>query len=114
MKARLLLLLVLTFCVGCQPKPRDVAPTPALPALRVKVLTYNVLGGRNTDGARDLSRLAEVINALDPDVVALQEVDRHTGRLNGIDLPAELAKLTGMDFVFGRAMYYDGGEYGEA
>ncbi|MFQ5570742.1 MAG: endonuclease/exonuclease/phosphatase family protein [Rhodothermales bacterium] len=82
--------------------------------LRVKVLTYNVLGGRNTDGARDLNRIAEVIKALDPDVVALQEVDRRTGRLQGVDLPAELAALTGMAFVFGRAMYYDGGEYGEA
>ena len=113
MKTRLLLILVLAFCVGCQPKPQDVARTDT-PALRVKVLTYNVLGGRNTDGARDLNRLAEVINALDPDVVALQEVDRKTGRLNGVDLPAELALLTGMDFVFGRAMDYDGGEYGEA
>lgn len=113
-KARLLLLLVLAFCAGCQPKPQDGARTAAASALRVKVLTYNVLGGRNTDGARDLNRLAEVINTLDPDVVALQEVDRHTGRLHGVDLPGELAVLTGMDAVFGRAMYYDGGEYGEA
>ncbi len=112
-KARLLLFLVLVFFVGCQPKPQDVARTAA-PALRVKVLTYNVLGGRNTDGTRDLNRIAEVINTLDPDVVALQEVDRKTGRLNGVDLAAELAVLTGMDAVFGRAMYYDGGEYGEA
>ena len=113
-KARLLLFLVLAFCVGCQPRLQETAPPPADPALRVKVLTYNVLGGRNTDGARDLTRLADVINALDPDVVALQEVDRHTGRLDGVDLPGELALLTGMDFAFGRAMYYDGGEYGEA
>ena len=80
----------------------------------VKVLTYNVLGGRNTDGNRDLNRIAQVISTLNPDIVALQEVDRHTGRLNGIDLPAELGRLTGMDHVFGRAMKYDGGEYGEA
>ncbi len=113
MKARLLLLL-LALSLGCQPRLQETAQPPAVPALRVKVLTYNVLGGRNTDGARDLNRLADIINTLDPDIVALQEVDRKTGRLNGIDLPAELAKLTGMDFVFGRAMYYDGGEYGEA
>lgn len=114
MKVRLLLFLFLLMGVGCQPRLQEAAQPPAAPALRVKVLTYNVLGGRNTDGARDLSRLADVINRLDPDVVALQEVDRHTGRLNGVDLPAELALLTGMDFAFGRAMYYDGGEYGEA
>ena len=113
MKARLLLLF-LAFSLGCQPGLREKDAPTAAPAFRVKVLTYNVLGGRNTDGARDLSRLADVINTLDPDIVALQEVDRRTGRLNGVDLPAELAKLTGMDFVFGRAMYYDGGDYGEA
>ena len=115
MKVRLLLLLFLAFSLSCQPRlQEEVALTSEVSALRVKVLTYNVLGGRNTDGARDLSRLADIINTLDPDVVALQEVDRRTGRLNGVDLPAELAKLTGMDFVFGRAMDYDGGEYSEA
>lgn len=82
--------------------------------LTVKVLTYNILGGRNTDGQRDLNRIAEVITTLNPDIVALQEVDRHTGRLNGVDLAAELGRLTGMQHVFGRAMKYDGGEYGEA
>ena len=69
MKVRLLLLF-LALSLGCQQGIREkTTPTPA-PVFRVKVLTYNVLGGRNTDGARDLSRLAEVINTLDPDVVA--------------------------------------------
>ena len=83
-------------------------------ANRVKVLTYNIYGGRNTDQTRDLDRIATVINTLNPDVVALQEVDKQTGRLNGIDLAAELGDRTGMTHVFGRAMKYDGGEYGEA
>jgi len=82
--------------------------------IQIKILTYNVLGGRNTDGSKNLDRLADVISALDPDIVALQEVDRNTGRLDGLDLPAELAQRTGMVSAFGRAMYYDGGEYGEA
>lgn len=106
----LLLFFSLLLLAGCRATPRDGAPGE----LRVRVLTYNVLGGRNTDGARDLGRLAAVIEALDPDVVALQEVDRGTGRLNGVDLPAELERLTGLRHAFGRAMEYDGGEYGEA
>lgn len=81
---------------------------------RVKVLTYNIYGGRNTDLKRDLDRIASVINELQPDIVALQEVDRHTGRLNGVDLAAELGRRTQMQHAFGRAMKYDGGEYGEA
>ena len=81
---------------------------------RVKVLTYNIYGGRNTDLKRDLDRIASVINELQPDIVALQEVDRHTRRLNGLDLVAELGRRTEMTPAFGRAMKYDGGEYGEA
>lgn len=82
--------------------------------LRVRVLTYNIYGGRNTDQKRDLDRIASVIRTLDPDIVALQEVDRHTGRINGVDLAAELGERLGMAHIFGRAMKYDGGEYGEA
>jgi endonuclease/exonuclease/phosphatase family metal-dependent hydrolase len=51
---------------------------------------------------------------LDPDLVALQEVDRRTNRLGGLDLSAELASRTGMHHVFGPAMPFDGGEYGVA
>ena len=122
MKLRFLLPLILTLFVGSLHvsdvdtiKSTKVHPGSVdTSTIRVKVLTYNVLGGRNTDGKRNLGRLADVINTFLPDVVALQEVDRKTRRLNGIDLPAELAERTGMNFVFGRAMDYDGGEYGEA
>lgn len=82
--------------------------------IHLKILSYNILGGRNVDGSRDLNRIAKVINEIDPDLVALQEVDRKTARLNGVDLPAVLSKLTAMNYVFGRAMEYDGGEYGVA
>lgn len=84
------------------------------PGAPIRVVSYNVLGGRNTDGARDLERLARVILTLEPDLVALQEVDRGTRRLGGLDLAAELGRRTGMKAWFGAAMEYDGGEYGEA
>jgi endonuclease/exonuclease/phosphatase family metal-dependent hydrolase len=83
-------------------------------SIRLKILSYNILGGRNVDGSRNLHRIAKVINEISPDLVALQEVDRKTARLNGVDLPLVLSELTGMNYVFGRAMEYDGGEYGVA
>ena len=81
---------------------------------KLKVLTFNILGGRNVDGKRDVTRLAKIIKVLDPDIVAMQEVDKGTGRMQGRDTTAELAKLTGMYQAYGKAMDYDGGLYGEA
>jgi len=46
--------------------------------------------------------------------LALQEVDRNAARSGNVDQAAELARLTGMKHVFGRASDYDGGQYGNA
>jgi len=82
--------------------------------VRVRVLTYNIHHGEGTDGRFDLERLAAVIQAQHPDLVALQEVDNRTGRSSGVDQATKLGELTGMTAVFGEAMGYDGGQYGEA
>jgi len=80
----------------------------------LRVMTYNIHHGRGTDGVIDLERIANVIREHDPDVVALQEVDKCTRRTGGRDVAFRLGKLTGMHALFGTAMPYDGGEYGEA
>lgn len=87
---------------------------PAAQAERLRVLTYNIHHGEGRDGKFDYERLAGKIEELRPDVAVLQEVDRGTKRAGGVDQAARLAELTGMKFVFGRAMPYDGGEYGLA
>jgi len=51
---------------------------------------------------------------VNPDLVALQEVDRGTERTNKVDQPAELARLTGMNLAFGDNIRYQGGDYGNA
>lgn len=84
------------------------------PAHRVRVLTYNIHHGEGTDGRFDLERLAEFVRAAAPDLVALQEVDRKTGRSSGVDQAGELGRLLDMGVLYGAAMPYDGGEYGEA
>lgn len=86
------------------------APDP--PTLRV--LTYNIHHGQGEDGVFDLERIARVIKSVKPDLVALQEVDKGTERSSGVDQAAVLGELTGMHVVFGEAMPYDGGSYGEA
>jgi endonuclease/exonuclease/phosphatase family metal-dependent hydrolase len=80
----------------------------------IRVLTYNIHHGEGTDKKFDLQRIAKVIKSVSPDIVALQEVDQGTARASGVDQPAELAKLTGMQVVFGRNIDFQGGGYGTA
>ena len=80
----------------------------------LRVLTYNIHHGRGADGRIDLPRIAAVIRKLETDLVALQEVDRLTKRCGQVDQAAELGRLTGMHHAFGKAMDFDGGQYGEA
>lgn len=82
--------------------------------VRVTVLTYNIYHGEDANGGSNLDAVAGIINSLQPDLVAFQEVDNKTGRAKGLDLTAELSERTGMKGIFGKAMDYDGGGYGEA
>ena len=98
---------VLIACAGAA-----AAGDPAPKALRV--LTYNIHHGEGTDGKLDLARIAGVVKAARPDVVALQEVDRNTARTGKVDQAAELARLTGLHAAFGQAIDLQGGGYGLA
>ena len=80
----------------------------------LRVLTYNIHHGEGTDGQFDLARLAGVIQSVDPDLVALQEVDQGTQRAGGVNQLTELGRLTGMYAEFGKAMDFSGGGYGVA
>lgn len=83
----------------------------------LKVLTYNIHHANppSRPGTIDLDAIARVINEQQPDFVALQEVDVHTGR-SGRDVHEAnvLAAKTGMYSFFAKAIPYDGGEYGIA
>lgn len=82
--------------------------------VRLRVLSYNIHHAEGADGKLDLKRIAGVIKSVEPDLVALQEVDWKTTRVKGIDEPVELALLTGMTAVFGKNIDLQGGEYGNA
>ena len=78
----------------------------------IKVLSYNIHHGENTKGQQDIAGIANVILATNPDLVALQEVDSCTNRVQKKNLLKELAAQTGMYIYFGKAMSHDGGSYG--
>lgn len=78
------------------------------------VMSYNIHHGEGVDGKMGLERIAKVIEAEKPDVVALQEVDQGCGRSGGVEQMEWLAKRLGMEGRFGKFMDFDGGEYGLA
>ena len=100
---------------GCSTTGADPGgPPPRTPADTLRILAYNIHHGEGMDEVVDLDRVAELILRVDPDVVALQEVDSVVDRTGRVDQAAELGRLTGMTPVFGRFMAYQGGAYGMA
>ena len=80
----------------------------------LRVLCYNIHYGQGNDGTYDLQRLANVIKAAKPDLVALQEVDvgvKRSGRLHEVKI---LGELTNLKSHFGPTQHYEGGLYGNA
>ena len=69
--------------------------------------------GRGLDGRVDLARIARVLDPLDADVIALQEIDRGRERSGAVDQPAELGRLLGRHPTFYAAVDHPGdGHYG--
>ena len=97
-----------TVSVGCATRSSPNPPAP------LRVLTYNLHHGEGEDGRLDLERIAAVIRAANPDLVALQEIDRRATRTGNVDQAAEYFRLTGLHGWYGAAMPFQGGEYGQA
>lgn len=79
-------------------------------APRLRVATLNMAAGRISD----LASIAKAMLVLDADIIAIQEVDRGTMRSGNIDQVKKLAELSGLNVVFGKAIEFDGGDYGLA
>jgi endonuclease/exonuclease/phosphatase family metal-dependent hydrolase len=80
----------------------------------VRVLTYNVHRCVGTDRRLDVGRVAEVIAAQAPDIVALQELDVGRARTGGVDQAHRLAQRLGMAFHFNAAFQVEEEFYGDA
>jgi len=80
----------------------------------ITVITYNIRHGVGLDNKLDLERIANVVKAENPDVVAFQEVDVKTKRTRKLDESKILGDLAGFKSFFGKSIPYGGGEYGNA
>ena len=79
----------------------------------LRVLQFNIRAATSDAGGVHISQIAAEIEAVQPDLVSLNEVDSHTLRTR-VDEPAYLAKATGLHVVYGPNLIYDGGPFGNA
>ncbi|MGI8840378.1 MAG: endonuclease/exonuclease/phosphatase family protein [Caulobacteraceae bacterium] len=79
-----------------------------------RILTYNVHRCVGTDRRLDVGRVAAVIAAEAPDIVALQEVDVGRARTGGVDQAHRLAERLGMASRFNAALKVEEEQYGDA
>lgn len=74
----------------------------------IRLVTYNIKHG----SLKGLDAIAATLATLDPDLVALQEVDVGVDRSHGVDQTAVLGRALGMHALHGPAFPLDGGHYG--
>jgi endonuclease/exonuclease/phosphatase family metal-dependent hydrolase len=83
--------------------------------MRARVATFNIHHGLGTDGRLDLDRTSAVIRRIDPQLIALQELDRGMVRSGRVDQPAAIEDATGLTVRFRPTVNRPtGGEYGIA
>lgn len=79
-----------------------------------RILTYNVHRCVGTDRRLDVGRVSEVIAKLNPDIVALQELDVGRARTGGVDQAHEIAQRLKMAMHFHPALKVEEELYGDA
>ena len=79
-----------------------------------RIVTYNVHRCVGNDRRLDVARIAQVLARLEPDIVALQELDVGRARTGGVDQADELARRLGMAWHFHAALKVEEELYGDA
>ncbi len=78
------------------------------------VMTYNAEGHAALWDGEHIDEVAAVIRRERPEIVGLQEVHRNTWQSRFGDQAEELARLTGMNVIFGPSFRLGDGEFGNA
>lgn len=82
--------------------------------MKLRLMTWNVHRCVGVDRKLDVARVAEVIAACRPDIVALQELDVGRRRTGGVDQAHRLATLLEMRSHFHAALTVEEERYGDA
>ncbi len=76
-------------------------PTVTGEGFPIRIMTYNLHNGFNTDGNLDMEALARVIEENNPDIIALQEVSRGWVISGRLDMLTWLSRRLNMPYVSG-------------
>ena len=76
----------------------------------LNLASYNIGAAR----VSDIETVTKAVGALKADVITLNEVDRLTARSGKVDQVKEIAEALNYNYVFGKTIDFDGGEYGIA
>lgn len=102
---------------SCQSGSSATSDT-TVPGDTLTVMTYNIHHANppeTKEGVIKIDSIATVIKKVNPDLVALQEIDVNTKRSGtALNEAKRLAELTGMYSFFVKTLDYDGGAYGIA
>jgi endonuclease/exonuclease/phosphatase family metal-dependent hydrolase len=96
------------------PSDAERVPPTTPAAVGLRLMTYNVHSCVGTDGKLSPARIARMIAAYDPDVVALQEVDVGRSATRLVDQAAVLAGALDMQYTFHPAIVSGSECYGNA
>jgi len=96
------LFVILVFCFAYPLFPQDT----------LTVMSYNIHHAEGMDGIINENRIADIIKEVNPDLVALQEVDSGAVRTFRTDQPKKIAHLTNRVARFGNNLDFQGGGYG--
>lgn len=80
----------------------------------LKVMTYNIHRGINRSNKLDLDGITEVIISSNPDIIALQEVERFSIRTRFRDQIEYIAEKLSMNYAYGKSINILNGQYGNA
>ena len=104
------LCLLSQLCAWAQPGRSVVIPEKEDNSLRF--MTYNIRNGSDINGIAKYKDIADVILKVNPDAIAIQEVDSATRRSNGIDILKELGEQCMMYRTFSPLFDMEGGKHG--
>jgi endonuclease/exonuclease/phosphatase family metal-dependent hydrolase len=80
--------------------------------MKLRVATYNIHKARGLDGRTRIQRIARVLEAIDADLIALQEVVSHEGPSIEDHQAGYLAERFGYRLAIGETRKHRGGVYG--
>jgi endonuclease/exonuclease/phosphatase family metal-dependent hydrolase len=89
-----------------------VHPTQARRKQSLRLTSYNIHHGLGMDDSLDFRRIANLFKEAKSDVIAVQEVDSATQRIQNRYSLGELAQHCNMHALFAPAISFQGGKYG--